>query len=116
VQHEGICIAAEFGNNERHPLSHQARDERNIPGKPIQLRNDDAAPCLPGRSQGRGKLRAPIERVSALPGLELGIFGGDQQRLGNWRIRGANGAAALLDIKPTTLESRLKKLGLTQKR
>jgi formate hydrogenlyase transcriptional activator len=34
----------------------------------------------------------------------------------NWRIRGANGAAALLDIKPTTLESRIKKLGLVQKR
>jgi formate hydrogenlyase transcriptional activator len=30
----------------------------------------------------------------------------------NWRIRGSNGAAALLDIKPTTLESRIKKLGL----
>jgi hypothetical protein len=26
-----------------------------------------------------------------------------------------NGAAALLDIKPTTLESRIKKLGLVQK-
>jgi formate hydrogenlyase transcriptional activator len=34
----------------------------------------------------------------------------------NWRIRGANGAAALLDIKPTTLESRIKKLGLTPRR
>jgi transcriptional regulator with GAF, ATPase, and Fis domain len=34
----------------------------------------------------------------------------------NWRIRGANGAAALLDLKPTTLESRIKKLGLVQKR
>jgi formate hydrogenlyase transcriptional activator len=30
----------------------------------------------------------------------------------NWRIRGANGAAVLLDIKPTTLESRMKKLGI----
>jgi formate hydrogenlyase transcriptional activator len=30
----------------------------------------------------------------------------------NWRIRGANGAAALLKMKPTTLESRIKKLGL----
>ena len=29
-----------------------------------------------------------------------------------WRIRGAGGAAAILDIKPTTLESRIKKLGL----
>lgn len=34
----------------------------------------------------------------------------------NWRIRGTNGAAALLDIKPTTLESRIKKLGLVPKR
>jgi formate hydrogenlyase transcriptional activator len=34
----------------------------------------------------------------------------------NWRIRGSNGAAALLDVKPTTLESRIKKLDLVQKR
>jgi formate hydrogenlyase transcriptional activator len=34
----------------------------------------------------------------------------------NWRIRGSSGAAALLDIKPTTLESRIKKLGLIAKR
>jgi formate hydrogenlyase transcriptional activator len=34
----------------------------------------------------------------------------------NWRIRGSNGAAALLDIKPTTLESRIKKLGLASTR
>jgi hypothetical protein len=34
----------------------------------------------------------------------------------NWRIRGPNGAAALLDIKPTTLESRIKKLGLAPRR
>jgi len=33
-----------------------------------------------------------------------------------WRIRGTNGAAALLDVKPTTLESRIKKLGLTPRR
>jgi formate hydrogenlyase transcriptional activator len=31
-----------------------------------------------------------------------------------WRIRGANGAAERLDIKPTTLESRMKKLGIVQ--
>jgi formate hydrogenlyase transcriptional activator len=33
----------------------------------------------------------------------------------NWRIRGANGAAALLNMKPTTLESRIKKLGVAPK-
>ena len=30
----------------------------------------------------------------------------------NWKIRGKNGAAQILNIKPTTLEYRLKKLGL----
>jgi transcriptional regulator with GAF, ATPase, and Fis domain len=29
-----------------------------------------------------------------------------------WRIRGAHGAAMLLGLNPTTLESRIKKLGL----
>jgi formate hydrogenlyase transcriptional activator len=33
----------------------------------------------------------------------------------NWRIRGPNGAAAFLNMKPTTLESRIKKLGLEPK-
>lgn len=31
-----------------------------------------------------------------------------------WRIRGPHGAAALLGIKPTTLESRMKRLGITR--
>jgi len=31
-----------------------------------------------------------------------------------WRIRGTNGAASILDVKPTTLESRMKKLGIVQ--
>jgi transcriptional regulator with GAF, ATPase, and Fis domain len=33
-----------------------------------------------------------------------------------WRIRGRGGAAALLDVKPTTLESRMAKLGLRRPR
>jgi formate hydrogenlyase transcriptional activator len=34
----------------------------------------------------------------------------------DWRIRGPAGAAARLGLKPTTLESRIKKLGLTRPR
>jgi transcriptional regulator with GAF, ATPase, and Fis domain len=30
----------------------------------------------------------------------------------NWRIRGARGAAERLGLKPTTLETRMSKLGL----
>jgi transcriptional regulator with GAF, ATPase, and Fis domain len=33
-------------------------------------------------------------------------------QLCGWRIRGVGGAAERLGIKPTTLESRLKKLGI----
>jgi transcriptional regulator with GAF, ATPase, and Fis domain len=32
----------------------------------------------------------------------------------NWRIRGAAGAAERLGLKPTTLESRMAKLGLAR--
>jgi transcriptional regulator with GAF, ATPase, and Fis domain len=32
----------------------------------------------------------------------------------SWRIRGPHGAAARLGLKPTTLESRIRTLGLTR--
>jgi formate hydrogenlyase transcriptional activator len=34
----------------------------------------------------------------------------------SWRIRGKNGAAAILGLKPTTLEFRMAKLGLRRPR
>ena len=33
-----------------------------------------------------------------------------------WRVRGQNGAASILDLKPTTLDSRMKKLGIQRKK
>jgi transcriptional regulator with GAF, ATPase, and Fis domain len=30
----------------------------------------------------------------------------------NWKVRGSDGAAEILDLKPTTLESRMNKLGI----
>jgi transcriptional regulator with GAF, ATPase, and Fis domain len=33
-----------------------------------------------------------------------------------WRIRGDSGAAARLGMKPTTLESRMRRLGITRPR
>ena len=32
----------------------------------------------------------------------------------NWRVSGPKGAAAILDLKPTTLEARMKKLGISR--
>jgi transcriptional regulator with GAF, ATPase, and Fis domain len=33
-----------------------------------------------------------------------------------WRVSGKNGAAAILGLKPTTLESRMAKLGIKRAR
>ncbi len=33
-----------------------------------------------------------------------------------WRIRGKGGAAEILDMKPTTLHSRIKKLGIGKRK
>ena len=32
----------------------------------------------------------------------------------DWRVRGKNGAADILGLKPTTLEARMKKLNITR--
>jgi formate hydrogenlyase transcriptional activator len=32
-----------------------------------------------------------------------------------WRVRGRNGAAEILNLKPTTLDSKMKKLGIHRK-
>jgi formate hydrogenlyase transcriptional activator len=55
-------------------------------------------------------VEATIEDLS-LEGVQRKHIMGVLQRTG-WRIRGKQGAAAILEIKPTTLEARIKKLGI----
>jgi hypothetical protein len=43
MEHERLGIAAEFCDDERDALGHQAGNERNIARQPVQLRNEDAA-------------------------------------------------------------------------
>jgi hypothetical protein len=38
VLHEWVRIDRELGDHEGHPLSHQASNERNVSGEPIELR------------------------------------------------------------------------------
>ncbi len=70
---------------------------------------------------GRGKearQRAADEATSILTEAEMKLR--DRENLLNalnqcgWKITGANGAAELLAMKPTTLHSKIKKLGLTK--
>ena len=78
VQHERIGVAAEFGDDERHALRHQAGDERDVARQPVQLRDQDAALRGLGRSQRGCELRPPVERVGALAGFGLDVLGDDR--------------------------------------
>ena len=58
-------------------------------------------------AQERGiKTLAAYEREHILEALQLT----------NWKVSGANGAAKLLGLKPTTLDARMRKLGIVRPR
>jgi transcriptional regulator with GAF, ATPase, and Fis domain len=61
-------------------------------------------PPLPPDSQAAPASLAELERQHILHVLETT----------RWRVSGPRGAAAILGLKPSTLESRLKKLGITR--
>ena len=71
VQHEGICISPQFGNDERHTLGHQARYEGHVAGKPVELGHDDRAFLLPPCGQRCGQLGPSVEGIAPLPRFHL---------------------------------------------
>lgn len=56
-----------------------------------------------------------ISRSMALDDVERSHIISVMERTG-WRVRGKNGAAELLALKPTTLDSMMKKLGIVRKK
>ena len=66
MRHERVRVSAEFGHDERHPLSHQAGNKGNVSGKPIQLGDDYTTFRSLGGYQGGGQLGAPVERIGSL--------------------------------------------------
>ena len=93
VKHERIGIPPEFGHDERHPLSHEAGNKGNVPGKPIQLGDDYAAFRCFGGGQGSGQLRAPVERIGSFAAFKFNELSNDRQTLGRRKLpdRGALG-------------------------
>jgi formate hydrogenlyase transcriptional activator len=118
----------EFGNSMGKRIEEIAEDSMNAlqdyhwPGNVRELRNVIERAMILSQGPklyiklGRTALR-PVA-VNAMAGsldeAEVTIIRQAVERC-NWRIRGTNGAAALLNMKPTTLESRIKKLGLEPK-
>jgi formate hydrogenlyase transcriptional activator len=68
-----------------------------------KLRIHLSAAAAPARDEGSSKL-VDLEREHILSAL----------RESGWRVRGANGTAAKLGLKPTTLEARMAKLGVNR--
>ncbi len=91
------------------------RELRNVIERALILAN---GPTLRIDPPGTGA--APVARELATRGLAT-LAEAEREHIQRvldatgWRIRGAGGAADILDLKPTTLESRMAKLGLRRR-
>ena len=70
--------------------------------QPFQLLQFPASECRPRESSRSNVTLEEIEREAILRAL----------RSANWLVGGANGAAAILGLKRTTLQARMQKLGI----
>jgi transcriptional regulator with GAF, ATPase, and Fis domain len=90
----------------RYPWPGNVRELRNVVERAMisatGRRLEIAPPPLQGPAMQRSMKLVDVERHHILEVLELT----------KWRIRGEHGAASLLAMKPTTLETRMVKLGL----
>ena len=82
MQRERVDVAAQRGDDERHPLRHQAGDERDVAAQPVELGDGDLALGLLRRLQRGLQLRPAVERIGALAGLDLGELGDDLEAFG----------------------------------
>jgi transcriptional regulator with GAF, ATPase, and Fis domain len=91
---------------QRYPWPGNVRELRNIVERAMITSTGSilnvAPPAIVDSALGKGMAMEDAERDHILRALELT----------NGRVRGKNGAAALLQLKPTTLESRMAKLGI----
>ena len=79
------------------------REGPGLPGAGLAPGRSRRGRVAPARYQGPGNIRLEdVERLHILRVLEQAC----------WRIRGLEAAAAILDLTPTTLESRMATLGI----
>jgi transcriptional regulator with GAF, ATPase, and Fis domain len=95
---------------QHYPWPGNIRELKNVIERAVILSEGSTlrVPVAPaaGPAPSAAPTLADAERTQILAALERT----------SWRIRGSAGAAALLGLKPTTLESRIKKLGLQRPR
>jgi transcriptional regulator with GAF, ATPase, and Fis domain len=95
---------------QRYPWPGNVRELRNVIERAIIISTDRQlvvpAPRPPARMP---------QTALTLNALEIEHIRGVLEST-NWRVRGRGGAAERLGLKPTTLESRMARLGITRKR
>ncbi len=93
-------------NMQRYPWPGNVRELRNVVERAMILSKGTTlqaeVPSISGSSSAPASTMAEVEKRHIL----------DVLNKTGWRIRGSNGAAEILGMKPTTLESRMAKLGL----
>jgi formate hydrogenlyase transcriptional activator len=93
-----------------YPWPGNIRELRNVIERAVILTDSSTLRVSVGAVVAPGRAAAPTlaatERAQIVAALEQT----------GWRIRGPGGAAKLLGLNPTTLESRIKKLGLSRPR
>ncbi|MCM2356810.1 MAG: sigma 54-interacting transcriptional regulator [Geobacteraceae bacterium] len=110
-----------FGKNiERIPRKNMEAMERYLwPGNIRELRNlveramilSNGATLVVDVPEGAAATAAPPMTIAGMERLHITSV---LEKTG-WRIRGKNGAAEILGLKPTTLNSRMKKLGIKRR-
>jgi formate hydrogenlyase transcriptional activator len=96
---------------QRYPWPGNVRELRNVIERAMILAT---GPQLVVRAPQPGERPLPHAAMT-LSGLEVEHIRAVLEVTG-WRVRGAGGAAERLGLKPTTLESRMARLGITRKR
>ena len=90
---------------QRYPWPGNVRELRNVIERAIILGDSSTLRLPPGPVNEHHRDSLTLKDVEHAHILEV-------LKRAQWRIRGAGGAAEILGLKPTTLEARIKKLGL----
>src|SRR5262249_2359824 len=107
---------------QRYPWPGNVRELRNVVERAVIVATGRQLVVWPPRTKERlapQTVAGSAGSLGSLASMTLSELQGDHIRAvldsTNWRVRGAGGAAERLGMKPTTLESRMARLGIVRK-